>query len=466
MSPTQTDALEQQLAAVEASTGADVVALVRTLDATPEETLDQVEALQQAWVATTGADQDTAVAFLVNRSPEDDTDARAGVYVGRTFEEGNVPRGEQEDIVAQALIPPLRDGDVAASLTAGIERLSRSTQDGPPRSAFQDWSAASAAGWLPWTGAALAVAGAVGALLVHRRRERTDAPELPPVTARPGDLPPAVAGALAAGSPRPSAVPAVVLDLAARGALAVEPEKEPGRFSKGTVQLRLLEPGLVRDDVERAVWDALAEQSEAGVVTSSGLQKVARGSGDVRDVVRDELRGHGWWDEGAGRARAVLLAVGLVALVLAGGGLAVMIAGSAPLALVAWVPLAVLGVGAMVLLTTYPRLTGDGQAAARPWTAYREGLDEDARAGESDVDLDAVLPDVVALDLTGVWRDRLDEAAEAGALRALTAPGQAPTQAVVSPWGAFAGAFATSSGGAAGVSGVGAGGGGGAAGST
>lgn len=48
-------------------TRADVVVYVRELDADSDDTLDQVEALQQAWVAATGTDQDEAGAILINQ---------------------------------------------------------------------------------------------------------------------------------------------------------------------------------------------------------------------------------------------------------------------------------------------------------------------------------------------------------------------------------------------------------------
>jgi uncharacterized membrane protein YgcG len=127
--------IERQLEDLEA-VDANVVVMVRALDATPEQTLEQVEALQQAWVAETGANQDNAVAILINRNPDDPNDARAGIYVGSFFDDGNVPRDEQEAIVTDALIPPLRDGDVFGSLMASLDRLETSIVEGPPQSAI------------------------------------------------------------------------------------------------------------------------------------------------------------------------------------------------------------------------------------------------------------------------------------------------------------------------------------------
>ncbi|MBW0093642.1 TPM domain-containing protein, partial [Pseudonocardia sp. KRD-188] len=163
LTPAQTADLQGRLDALRA-TGADAVVLVRALDASSDDTFDQVEALQQAWAARTGADQDTAVAILVNRNPDDPTDARAGVFVGRTFDDGNVPQDEQEAIVEDALIPPLRDGDVHGSLVAGIGRLSDSIRFGPPVSAAEQWAASASRSWLPTAAVVAALVALVGAV--------------------------------------------------------------------------------------------------------------------------------------------------------------------------------------------------------------------------------------------------------------------------------------------------------------
>ena len=55
LTPGQTASLERQLSDL-LMVGADAVVVVRALDTTPEETLEQVEALQQAWVDEAGAD--------------------------------------------------------------------------------------------------------------------------------------------------------------------------------------------------------------------------------------------------------------------------------------------------------------------------------------------------------------------------------------------------------------------------
>ena len=175
------DDLNEQIAELQA-VGADPVIMVRALDATPSETLDQVEALQQAWVSVTGGNQDVAIAILINRNPDDDFDARAGIYVGSTYDDGNVPESEQVAIVNDELIPPLRDGDVYQSFSNALDRLESSIVNGPPQGAFESWSADAGESWIPWASAVLAGIGGIGAFNLFRKRKHLDRPDLPPTT--------------------------------------------------------------------------------------------------------------------------------------------------------------------------------------------------------------------------------------------------------------------------------------------
>src|SRR5690606_8633609 len=214
-------------------------------------------------------------------------------------------------------IPPLREGDVFGSLMAGLTRLETSIVEGPPQNAFERWSSRVADSWLPWAGAGAALAGLAVTATVFRGRQRITAAEPPPTTVRPGTLPPALAGALATGGPQASAVPAIILDLATRDALAIEPESEGGLMSKPTVQVRLLDRTLVRDEIERPVWDRLERHAENGVVSSKNLAKVAQDSKPVREAIRRQLLAEGWLDPDAPGRRAILAGVSGIATILA-----------------------------------------------------------------------------------------------------------------------------------------------------
>jgi uncharacterized membrane protein YgcG len=469
----QAAALQQQIDDL-ADTGASVVVYVRALDATPNETLAQVEALQQAWVATAGVDQDTAVAILINRNPGDPNDARAGIFVGKTWNDGNVPEDEQVAIVEDALIPPLRDGDVYGSFSDGLARLDNSIQFGPPRNAFEKWADGVADGWFPWVMAGLAAIGGVFATRLYRQRQDLGRPGLPPTTARPGDLTPALAGALVAASPQASAIPATLLELAARGAVSIEPESEGGRFSKPAIKVRLRNQDLVQNEVEATLWSQLERRATLGVVSSKDLAKISADFGDVRKLLDGQMLAAGWKDERAGKHKA-----GLGIIIAAGLGLgvlsfAVAIAAGSWLAAIGVVAMAALVVAAIVMIAGYSSLSRAGQEAALPWRAYRDGLEAAAKDHLIDLDLDATLADTVAMNLGSDMNKRLTEASEAGlGFRAFTSSFE-PSGSTVSPaffpyWVAFNSSVATSSGstGSTGtVSGGGAGGGGGAAGST
>lgn len=471
LTSTQIADLQQRLDEL-VSAGADAIVYVRELNVTPEQTLDQVEALQQSWVRRTGADQDNAVAVLINRNPDDPNDARAGVFVGRTFNDGNVDEGEQIAIVDEALIPPLRDGDVHGSLVAGVDRLTSSIRNGPPQSAFEEWSTIAANSWLPWVAIVVALAGLATAVALFGRRQTTDRPKRHSTTMRPRDLFPALAAALTLGGPQASAVPATLLDLAGRDALIIEPEKE-GRFLRtATVQVRLVDAQSIRGEIESVVWQELQQRATGDLISSKALQKLAASPKPILDAVRDRLLAEDWLDPGARGARGALVLIGTLAAVLS--FFTLVVAGVNgdwwPLS-VGTATLALLAVTSFVFAAMYSPLSRRGQEAAIPWKAYRDGLKQAVKDDAVNVDLDAALPDIVAMNLGSSVGDRVEAASSSGqALRAFSTTSGAglDNSAAVFPWwAAFNSSVSSSSGyGGGTVSGGGAGGGGGASGST
>ncbi len=472
LTPEQVEEIEAQIADLEA-VGADVVVMVRVLDATPDETLDQVEALQQAWVAETGANQDNAVAVLINRDPQDSNSARAGIFVGKTFNDGNVPEDEQVAIVEDALIPPLRNGDVHGSFMATLNRLESSIVNGPPRSAFEKWSTDAGESWFPWAGVGAAVAAVAGAFSLFRHRQTTTFPKQMPTTTRPGDLTPALAGALVHEGPQPSAFPATLLDLATRRALTFEVESEGGTFSQPKIKVRLLDHTLVRDEVEEAVWTALEKKAEIGVVSSKNLARAAGDTGDMNKAIKAQMSAMGWMDDEAGGRKALLIGIFIVTAGLAIFSGIVAGAGGTWWPAIGAVALGAVAIAAIVLYGNYSSLSRSGQEAALPWKAYRDGLKAAAKDETIRLDLNVVLADSVAMNLGSAMDDRLKEATKSGlTLSAFTSPGGASMMgangAYFPWWIAFNSSVTTASGSSSTstVSGGGAGGGGGAAGST
>ncbi|KIQ16045.1 DUF2207 family protein [Rhodococcus sp. MEB064] len=464
----QSERLERQLDEVRSDTGADVIAYVRELDADSDDTLDQVEALQQAWVAAAGVEQDTAGAILINREPGTVDEARAGIFLGSTFDDGNVPGDEQEAIIEDALIPPLRDGDVAGSLTNGIDRLQSSIRSGPPVTALDEFADGPGSTWLPWTGLAVVLLGMAGAWSIYRRRPQPTVSAQPPTTYRPDrDTDPAVATALVHRGAQASAVPATVLALAAADALSIEADTATGKFGgKPKARVRLLDHGKVRGDVQDAVWSMLSEKADGDVVSSTALAKIGQGHGTTKGVVDAVLETNGWKQHGTARPRWSLAGLAVLGgVVMVGAG--VVAASGALVMLVAAIPGAILLLAGLVMAVAYSGFSVAGLDAARPWEAYRDGLKQAAKDDDAVVDLDAALPDIVALGLGSVFAKRLEAATDGGtSLRAFTSPAGYAADPALMNWAVFSSVFASSSGSSATVSGGGAGGGGGAAGST
>ncbi|MEJ7837748.1 MAG: TPM domain-containing protein [Thermomicrobiales bacterium] len=452
--------------------GAEVIVLVRELDASPEETLDQVEALQQAWVATTGTNQDNAAAILINRNPNDANDARAGIFVGSTYDDGNVPEDEQRAIVDDELIPPLRDGDVFGSLIDGLDRLDSSIRNGPPKSGFEQWSSDAGSSWLPWAGLLIAIPGGLFSASAFRSRQTISRTEMPPTTDRPGDLAPALAGALVLGGGQPSAIPATLLGLAERGAVAIEPESEGGTFSSPKVQVRLLDESLATSEFDRALWSGLVSRADGDLVPSKELQKVSTDTKLLAPLVDTGLRSNGWTDGSSTKPRAWLVVIGLLAIGFGIFGIVVAAMGGGWMMLIGTIALFGVGIAALVMSATYSPLTREGQVAALPWKAYREGLKRAAKDRTIEFDLDKIFVDAVALNLGHDFDARLKEAVKEGVtLRAFRdQQGRAMATDTSFPfWIAYSTVFSSSSGTAASsstASSGSAGGGGGAAGST
>jgi hypothetical protein len=290
---------------------------------------------------------------------------------------------------------------------------------------------------------------------------------------RPGSLTPALASALVAGGPQATAFPATLLDLAGRGALAIEPESAGGVFSKPKVQVRLRNDEAVTDEVEVAVWRQLEKRAHIGIVSSKDLSRIAADQKEIRKALERQISAAGWKDPHASGDKGWLGLIFVVALLLAIFTVVVAAAGDTWLPVIATVALAIVAIAALVMLGSYSNLSLAGQEAALPWTAYREGLERAAKDPSMFLDLDAVLPDVVAMVLGSAMDDRLKEAAEAGAgLRIFqnTVGGTSDAAAMSGYfpfWVAFTASTAPpSSSGSGTVSGGGAGGGGGAAGST
>ncbi|HEV2529660.1 MAG TPA: TPM domain-containing protein [Thermomicrobiales bacterium] len=400
------------------STPADAMVYVRALDATTEETDDQVDALQSAWISVTGATADDTVVILINRNPGDPNDARMGIAVGATFDDGNLPAGERSEIITDEMVPSLREGDVYGALTAALTRMESSIVNGPPRNGWERFSDRSADSWLPWAAIGAAVSGAAGSLALFGRRNRSHAAKPQPTTTRPGSLTPALAASIFAGSPPVSVMSATLLDLAARDHLAIEPESAGGTFSKPKIQVRLLDGSGITDLAEQAVWTELEKLAEGDrLVPSKQLEKLGSKAGATQKVLKGQMAANGWSDSQAASAQGGLFGISAVALVLAIFGFVVVAtAEPSPWVFAAPAALAVIAVVAFVFGVMTSPLSVAGQEERARWQAYRDGVRDAAKDEHRvvDLDIDAILPDAVGMGFVGDLEKRLKAMGESG----------------------------------------------------
>lgn len=442
LDPSEVDDLNAQAEQLTETIGAEVVLVVRELDADPDETADQVEDLHREWAAALGDPEQTepsAVAFLINREPGDATSARAGVFAGSFFTDADVSDSELSSIVEDALIPPLREAAVADSFAAGMTAFEQAATTPETPSSLRTWaaSATTVGGWVTWIGVVLAALMALGGAALDRRRARGPEPAPSPTLVRPDDLPAALGASLALADPAPSGQLGTLLELARDGAIEVQArssgdtsgtDSTAGTDADVDWWLHLGSPEAITDPLGAELWERLRERGDAaGWVEPEGVREVMDDVAPHHEVVRAVLAERGWADPAARRRRFWLNALWLSAFVLTLPVVMIAITGGSWWPTVSVVALALAGAVTLRWSVRQWPFSGEGAARAAPWAAYRAGLNQ-ARKPRADTQpagatadalaepdaLAQVLPDVVALGLDSAWNARLSAAEKAG----------------------------------------------------
>ena len=413
LAPDQLRALEDQAAAVTAA-GAPTIVYIRARDADNDETQEHARDLLAAWgIESAPGARDGLVIFL-NLDPDDTRHGAVALFAGqRHFDGGNLPERELQRIFDDEMRPLLADGQIAAGIGAGLAASARSLTFGPPPapppSALQRTAGQFAR--LPLN--ALAIAAAIGSALLAIRAWRTrPTPATPgaPTQTRPGNLAPALAGALVArGIHGLQLAEATLLDLARRGALVVEPADQH------SARIRPLNASVLAAEHERQLWSALAAATDGeGTVSSKELGKAMVKLGDFQEAIRADLVARGWYDPTAKARRSPLYSAALAALL--GGILALILAA---IGREFWgLPAAGFFLASSIALFSFayalPETTAAGERAAAPWHAYRAGLEQAGRDQQRPLDLDTALPDAAALGVTSKLDKRLKDASNNG----------------------------------------------------
>jgi uncharacterized protein (TIGR04222 family) len=413
----QVASIEQQAAAV-ADAGSPTIVYLQSRDTSYDNTVDDARALMDQWDIQSQPDAHDGVVIFFNLKPDDVAHGNYTVVAGKALLDGNVPQRELNR-TANLMRPYLEDGDIAAAIGVGLSTIEQDLREGPPPppppSTIERLADDVAGGAISVLNVlSLLVAAAAGWVITRAfPKRRTSNLPVVPAAYPPDALSPAIAGALVNGSVTDANIAATILDLAARGALAIEPE--PG--AKKKVQIRLIDESLVHPGFEQLVWQGMTKQADtSGIIVGKRLSKIRSDWGDIRKALTADLIERGWLDARAGDKRkpfyigaAVLFVVAFVAAIIAA-------IASSP-----WPFIAILLIGtaacvAVVVGSMIPSTTEAGDEIAAPWRGYRRYLKSAGRNPQADLDLDTAIPIAVSLGVGNALDKRLKAASASGYL--------------------------------------------------
>jgi uncharacterized protein (TIGR04222 family) len=465
LTPDQMAALER-VAEVVAAAGAPVVVYVQADSADYDETEDDAKKLMDAWDLQSAPDARDGLVLFLNLKPNDLKHGQFAFYAGKSQLSGNLPQYELQRIFDDQMKPLMAKGDLAGGLSAGLQAVADSLNNGPAPppepSAFTKFARSISDGPVSLLNVLALFFAAIYAWFARSvwhsrpRSMRT----LTPTTVRPGDMQPALVGALVAGKISNDQIVATVLDLARRGALTIE------QSGKKQVDIRLIDASLVRGDVEESVWHSLSVRADDDQIVSSHNIEAARGDWDeARKLLRAHLENRGWFDPHASaKRRPVYLAtVGLVVLLVA--AFVFVVAGQRAWGAVSLGLLFGAIVGGFGAMMSYPDTSQSGSDIAESWRAYIEGIKraKSAKATDTKLDLDDAMPYATAAGVASALSKQLEQASDHGYAPVWLGPTSRPYSngyTAFAAWTAFTSTVTPSSSSTGSVGGASAGGGG------
>jgi uncharacterized membrane protein YgcG len=383
--------------------GAAIVVYLRAQHATYDQTEQDAADLMNRWDVETHPGARDGVVIYLNMQPGNLRHGQVALYAGQTLYNRKLPQAELQRIYSDVMLSLLRNELTASAIAAGLAAITHDLRYGPPPpSALQ--RVAVWLGRVPFNLLALIFIAWV-LLLVRRIPARpavltTERLQADP----PGDLPPALVGALVTGRIHDAQLEATILDFAHRGLLAIEP------VGADKVHVRLLGTradlsGLSR--YEAAIWNALEGAADGDrIITSDQLARVHSLWAPAGSALRSELLQRGWFDPHAGNRRRPLYIAGTAGMTGAVIGIVIAILAAEGWAVFGVVGLLSLGIYACVRGYRIPTTSTEGERAALPWRTYLISLRAGLPLTATDAQLDIALPYAVAMGAAGAITSR------------------------------------------------------------
>lgn len=415
LGPSQRSDLEAQAAQLRGA-GIPVIVYIRADDRSSSQTMDDAKSLMADWnVELTSGAKDGFVIFI-NLKPGNLRHGSAAIYAGKALHDRALPQYELDRIYDDQMTPLLKQADFAGAIGVALTSVQHDVAFGPPPprppSAFERFSADMSRGPLSPVNIIGTVLAAMGVLFGFHYRARAAKPSGDPIptTTPPEKLPPALAGALVAGSAADDRLMrATLFAFASRGALAVEP------VSDDEVRIHLIDELQTPSEWETALWQALrAQADENGLIEQSQLRNLQSRWKPAKEELRQSLVRRGWFEASVPNRRRVMYLVAAVLFVLGIAALALAGTGKQPAGLAGAASLGIASVLVFVLASRMSELTNDGAIEAAPWIGFEQGLEASGNDWKDPLDLDVVMPYAVAFGVAKALDSRFESASDDG----------------------------------------------------
>ncbi|HEX3271481.1 MAG TPA: TPM domain-containing protein [Ktedonobacterales bacterium] len=419
LTPDEIADLETHAAAVERA-GAPTVVYLQVRDASRDETIQDGRDLMQAWNAESSSGARDGVVIFVNLLSDNERHGEAAIIAGQKWnDKGVLTDRENQRIYDEVMAPLMKDEKTAAGIARGLDALAHDLTVGPPPVSMWQRAADYLAAWPLIMLAGLLILALAMLIARSPRRKRPptllESAQLDP----PDDLAPALAGALTAGRVLDSQIDAILLDLARRGIIAMEPDDDEA------LGIRILQSAPDLNGYEQRLFATITEVAGPdGVIPAQDVLKLRLEYNPTREALHDELVARGWFarkvvthptrlrELGLLRWLATTsIVVAVVTFIVAAIAQSMLTTGVSIVLFI--VALASYGVAASV-----PDTTETGEIAALPWRAYRANLKTQAKQRAAPLImpewLDRQIPLVIALGLGQAFNPLLNAASAAG----------------------------------------------------
>jgi hypothetical protein len=245
-------------------------------------------------------------------------------------------------------------------------------------------------------GTAIFLIGSLGLIWYYRRyRRRSSFTELDtaPVTSPPGDLPPAIAGALLSRTPTWNNALAALFDLARRGVLSISQSDEPRKWYKARTEFLIemqSQPSNLRPHELGLL--ALLFGTKQGMQTSTSVSNISRSYSSrykrFTGPLKQEMTAMGLYDIQRQHVRRQFGMISILLLILSSIGVILGLLFGIPGAWpIVFLPLGVMAVSgtAFVLWSIFSTLSDEGLQASVRWKAFSRYLHDITNSKEPDI---------------------------------------------------------------------------------